>query len=397
VTPAQELDLDLATDLASVDRQAWDLLVGPDNPFLEYGFLRTLETAGCVGEATAWHPRYLLARRQGRLVGAVPFYVKWDSYGEFIFDWQWAEAWRRAGLSYYPKITVAAPFTPVGGDRLLVAPEERWEEVAGALVDALLATAAAEGISGVHVLFPDRRQHVFLASRGLMARVSHQYHWENPGYGGFDDFLAALRSSKRKQIRKERRQVEDSGLRIRTLAGDEIRPAHMDAMWQFYGDTVARKWSQAYLTREAFDGFLDGCRDRLLLVLAFDGERPVAGTLNFFKGSHVFGRYWGALVDVPSLHFECCFYRLMEFAIERGLRVVEAGAQGEHKFLRGFAARPTYSNHWIAHDGARRAVEAFLRDESAHEQAVIEGYNSVSPLKEERREAAASHKRAAPR
>lgn len=380
--PETETSIEVRGSLADVDPLAWNELVDADDPFSEWEFLSALEDSGAVGPDTAWQPRYLLLRDQQQgLVGACALYVKYDSYGEFIFDWQWAEAYSNAGISYYPKGVVAIPFTPVSGDRLLTGGGPRATEYAKALIEGLREVAVREKLSGLHVLFANRSEHDLLVESGMLSRLSYQYHWENRGYQGFEDYLADLRSKKRKQVLSERRSVEASGLDVRVFAGDEIRDEHMEPMWRFYCNTQARKWGQGYLNRETFEQLWSGFRQRLVLVLAYDGETPIAGTLNVRKGRRLLGRYWGAIADVDNLHFECCFYRLIEFAIAEGLELFEAGAQGEQKFLRGFAARPTYSAHWLAHQGGRRAIHDFLGHEREHIDSLIHQYNCRSPLK----------------
>jgi uncharacterized protein len=382
--PQADLDLTVATDLGMVGATEWDALTGHADPFLEHAFLRALEASNVIGPQTVCEPRYILARRAGTLVGAAALFVKWDSYGEFVFDWAWAEAYQRAQISYYPKAIVAAPFTPVTGARLLVAAGEPFAETAGALVDRMLALVAEEELSGLHFLFVPREECELLASHGFMPRLSHQFHWLNRGYRGFEDFLSDLRSGKRKQVRKERRRVAESGLHIEVVEGDDVKQEHLDAIWRFYAANVERHWSQAYFNRETFARLGAEFRHRLVLVLARDGDRWIAGALNARKNDGLYGRYWGCERYIPELHFECCYYRLIDYAIAERIRVFEAGAQGEHKFLRGFVARPTYSAHWLAHPGGRAAVGSFLEEERTHVLDLIERYNSVSPLKVER-------------
>lgn len=367
--------------LGGVDAGQWNALVGPSNPFLEYGFLYGLERSGCVGAGTGWEPRYLTIEDAGRLLAAVPVYLRRDSYGEFIFDFRWAEAYLQAGLPYYPKATVAVPFTPASGERLLVHPEVPWAAAVGRLADELTAFAGERGLSGVHVLFLSEREQQALSAHGFLPRLTHQFHWENHGYETFDDFLGNVRSKRKKQIRRERRQVAEQGIEIEVLTGEQIGRAHLDVMWEFYRDTIARKWSQAYLNRPFFEWIHEALRDRTLLVLAREGGEWVGGTLNFYKGERLYGRYWGASRDVEALHFECCYYRLIEFAIGNKILGIEAGAQGEHKFLRGFEARPIHSAHWIAREDGRRAIAGFLDQERRYEREVIDHYNRRSPLK----------------
>lgn len=360
-------------------------MVGQDDPFLEYEFLRALEQSGVVGRGTTWQPSYLtLWKEDGSLQGALPLYVRYDSYGEYIFDHGWAEAYARAGLSYYPKGVIAVPFTPVAGSRILVAPDADRHEIAVEMLDALPRAAEALGLSGIHVLFARSEDHDLLVSRGFFSRITHQYHWENRGYGCFDDYLADLRSKKRKQVLHERAEVQAQGLRIEVLCDAQIRSEHVEAVWRFYADTTDRKWSQPYLNRSTFTHLARAFRHRLVLVLAHDGRRYVGGTFNVRGSSTLFGRYWGAERHYPSLHFECCYWRLIEYAIGQGIARVEAGAQGEHKFLRGFVARPTYSAHWIAHPAGAQAIGAFLEREREQSVRLIRSYNRVSPVKSER-------------
>ncbi len=381
---SEALRIELLPSLAGVDPARWNTMVGEDDPFLDFEFLAALEDSGVVGPGTSWQPRYITAFRGDLLVGAIPFYVRWDSYGEYIFDFGWAEAYARAGLNYYPKGVAAVPFTPVAGSRLLVAADESFEEVAGVLVDVLPRAARTLGLSGVHVLFPRREEHDFLVARGFLSRVTHQYHWENRGYRTFDDFLADLRSKKRKQVLQERAEVRAQGLVVEVHEGEGVLPEHVDAIWRFYLETAERKYSQPYLVRETFEQLARTWKHRLMLVLARDGDRYVGGTFNVRGRNCLFGRYWGATAHYPSLHFECCYWTLIEYAIARGMRLVEAGAQGEHKFLRGYNARPTFSAHWIAHPGGRRAIADFLEREREQNAVMIEGYNRASPVKSER-------------
>jgi len=378
----------LLPSLEAVDAEAWNAMVGEDDPFVEYEFLRALEQSAVVGPAAGWQPSYLTLWDQSggrpRLQGALPLYVRHDSDGEYIFDHGWAQAYASAGIAYYPKGVVAVPFTPVSGARILVAPGQGFAEAAGEMIDALPRAAATLGLSGVHVLFARKFEHDLLVARGFLSRITYQYHWINRGYRCFDDYLADLRSKKRKQVQRERAEVAAQGLRIELLGGEQIGPEHVEAVWRFYSDTIERKWSRPYLNRSTFVRLAATFRHRLLLVLASDGDGYVGGTFNVRAKNSIFGRYWGAVRHYPSLHFECCYWRLVEYAIEQGIALVEAGAQGEHKFLRGFAARPTYSAHWIAHPGGARAIADFLSSEREQTTKLIEAYNRVSPVKSER-------------
>jgi hypothetical protein len=363
---AASLRIEVLTSLSGINPAVWNALVGADDPFLEHEFLSSLEASRVIGRDTAWEMRFVTAFDGATPVAALPFFLKWDSYGEFVFDWAWAEAYQRAGMRYYPKLVAAAPLTPVAGRRLLGAASD------DAILDALLARAE-----------PDEVER--LTARGYLARVGYQFHWFNHGYTTFADFLADLRSSKRKQIAKERRTVEAQGLEIETIAGDDVRTEHMEALWRFYVDTNERKWSQAYLERESFLALGERFRHRLVLVLARSGGVVVAGTLNARKGKALYGRYWGASGEYPCLHFECCYYRLIDYAIANGLGRVEAGAQGEHKFLRGYVTRPLMSAHKLLVPGAHSAIGEWLATERRQVLATIDAYNRQSPLKEVRR------------
>ena len=376
---------EVCLNLSDLRKEDWNALVPADNPFFEYEFLQTLEDSGCVGSETSWHPSYITlydtdaARRP--LVGAVALYFKFDSYGEYIFDHAWADAYMRSGLRYYPKGLVAVPFTPTNGQRLLVHPDYDFAAVGGQLIDALQRTVEGAGLSSLHLLFVSDREQELLRDRGFLTRVSMQFHWFNRGYSSFDDFLADLRSQKRKQLRKERRSVAEQGIEIRIVTGDDIAPEMMEAMYAFYMDTGNRKWGQPYLNHRWFQLILERFRHRIVMALALREERVIAATLNFHGGDKLYGRYWGADGDYPCLHFELCYYQLIDYAIEHGVKVFEAGAQGEHKFLRGFETRPCYSSHWMSHPEGQRAIQQFLETERDYVHQSIQEYNAQSPLK----------------
>lgn len=366
--------------ILEVDREPYDSLQPEDNPFFEFGFLRALEESGCVGPGTGWEPRHVLLREGKDLAGAVTFYVKTDSHGEYIFDWQWAQAYHDAGLRYYPKAVAGIPFTPANGERILVSKDYDYESCARALVEKLVDECRAEGLSSVHFLFVAPRERELLEGAGFLPRVTHQYHWRNDGYSDFDDFLAGLRSGKRKQIRKERRFVRENA-EISVFEKDGVTRRHMDSVWEFYVNTTSRKWGNAYLNRKFFDMLHESWRERTVVVMAERGGRPVGGTINFRKGDKLYGRYWGSSERIPYLHFECCYYSLVEFAIENGIRIFEAGAQGEHKFLRGFRAEEVGSSHLFFNRRAHEAAENFLRTERPYARALVSRYNRHSPLK----------------
>jgi len=354
-----DLTARIASGVATLPAAEWDALAGPDNPFMSHGFLSALEDSGSVGPGTGWTPAPLVIEDgAGHLLAALPAYAKGHSQGEYVFDHAWADAWERAGGHYYPKLQIAAPFTPATGPRLLLADPA----YAAQLLGAAEQLCRQRGFSSAHATFIEPGQLVLFERAGWLARSDIQFHWLNRGYGSFEDFLGALSSRKRKAIRKERLAAQD-GVEIRALTGDDIRPEHWDAFWRFYQDTGARKWGQPYLTRAAFDLIGERIGESVLLLLAYADGRAIAGALNFIGGEAIYGRYWGALVDKPFLHFELCYYRAIEAAIERGLARAEAGAQGGHKLARGYEPVETSSMHWIADPGFRHAVGDFLERE----------------------------------
>ena len=374
------LQADLLNGMSEISAQDWDALACPEgraiDPFTTHRFLAALDASGSTGKGTGWQTRPLVLR-DGAAVAALPLYVKSHSQGEYIFDHGWAQALERAGGSYYPKLQVAVPFTPATGKRFLGDP--KWRE---ALLETAISIADQNGLSSLHFTFCTEEEAEALAGKhGLLHRITQQFHWENNGYADFDGFLAALSSRKRKMIRKERETARASGLTIRSLTGAQIEPQHWDAFWQFYQDTGARKWGTPYLTRSFFDEVQRTMRDDLLLVLAFDGETPVAGALNFIGRETLFGRYWGCTQEHPCLHFELCYYQAIEWAIANGLARVEAGAQGEHKLARGYLPTPVHSLHYIADPSFRDAVARYLVEERRAVDEEIEVLTAYGPFR----------------
>ncbi|MBM3573556.1 MAG: N-acetyltransferase [Alphaproteobacteria bacterium] len=365
----------VAPRIADVPQAAWDGCAGADNPFVSHAFLQALEESGSVGAEAGWLPLHLLVEDpQGQLLGAAPLYLKSHSYGEYVFDHGWAEAYERAGGRYYPKLQCAVPFTPVPGPRLLARPGPQTAEIRDALATAMVEIMRRHQASSVHVTFPTEAEWSALGALGFLQRTGVQFHWHNHGYHSFDDFLATLAARKRKAIRKERREAVAGGLTLHTLTGTAIRAEHWDAFFAFYMDTGSRKWGSPYLNRAFFDCLGAGLADRIALVMAAQDRRWVAGALNLIGGDALYGRNWGCLGEFKFLHFEACYYRAIDFAIERGLARVEAGAQGPHKIQRGYVPVPTYSAHWIADPGLRKAVADFLVRERRHmerERAVL--------------------------
>ena len=377
-------DLTLHERLADIPAEEWDAVAAPEqavgrplDPFTTHRFLAALESSGSTGKGTGWQARPLALREGGKLVAATPLYVKSNSQGEYIFDHGWAEALERAGGRYYPKLQIAVPFTPATGRRFLGADEHR-----ATLWQAAIGIAAQNQLSSLHATFCTAEEAEALAGvEGTLHRVTQQFHWENRGYDSFDGFLADLSSRKRKMIRKERETAQGRGLTIRALTGDEIEPRHWDAFWAFYQDTGSRKWGTPYLTRKAFTRFHETMRGDILLVLAFNGEKPVAGALNFVGRETLYGRYWGCTEDHPCLHFELCYYQAIDWAIANGLQRVEAGAQGEHKLARGYLPVETHSLHWIADPGFRTAVDRYLQAERRAVGEEIEVLTAYGPFR----------------
>ncbi|QNT69029.1 GNAT family N-acetyltransferase [Defluviicoccus vanus] len=370
------------SDIAHIDPGQWDACAGENSPFIRHAFLSILERSGSVGAKTGWRPCHLgLIAGDGTLLGCVPLYLKQHSYGEYVFDWGWAEAYEQAGGKYYPKLQAAVPFTPVGGPRLLLRPDAP-SATDVRLADALVGVAERLGVSSLHVTFCTAEEQAVLQRAGYLARIGQQYHWENQGYAHFDDFLATLASRKRKAIRKERAGVDAAGVAIRTLRGHDIEARHWDAFYRFYLNTIDRKWAHAYLTRDFFRLLGEQLAEQVVLVLAETaGGVPVGGALNILGGDTLYGRYWGCEEQFRFLHFEACYYRAIDFAIAHGLRRVEAGAQGEHKVQRGYLPTLTYSAHWIADAGFRRAVERFLVEEQLAVAEAMREITAQSPYR----------------
>lgn len=334
------------------------------NPFLSHAFLQALEESGCATAQTGWMPRHLLLEGgDGEVWGAVPAYLKSHSQGEYVFDHGWADAFLRAGGDYYPKLQISVPFTPATGRRFLLSPTIHRESGMSALATGLVEVCKRSGASSTHATFVTKSEWDALGEIGYLQRTDQQFHFENPGYASFDDFLGALASRKRKAIKKERRDAVSSGLEIEQVTGKDLTEAHWDAFYTFYMDTGSRKWGRPYLNRQFFSLIGERMADQILLVMAKREGRYIAGALNFIGSDTLFGRNWGCTEHHPFLHFELCYYQAIDFAIERKLARVEAGAQGAHKLARGYLPTTTYSAHWIAHEGLSEAVADYLERE----------------------------------
>ncbi|MEO1563839.1 MAG: GNAT family N-acetyltransferase [Pseudomonadota bacterium] len=378
------LTLSVFQSLAEIDPTEWDACANPgggvpEDPFTTYRFLKALEDSGSVGEGTGWYPRYVKVERGAQVLGVMPCYAKTHSQGEYIFDHSWAHAYENAGGSYYPKLQVAAPFTPATGRRLLVRNDD--DVLRAALIQGAVSLAAQNGLSSLHLTFCTEGEFDFAPKVPLLQRTGQQFHWENQDYVDFDAFLADLSSRKRKNIRKERQTAQSFGGTIHALTGDAIEPQHWDAFWEFYQNTGMRKWGRPYLTRSFFDHAQETMRDDMLLVLAERDGAFVAGALNFIGREALFGRYWGCSEHHNCLHFELCYYQAIDYAIANGLKRVEAGAQGEHKLARGYLPKPTYSLHWIADPNFERAISEYLERERAAVDDEIEILTSYGPFK----------------
>lgn len=375
------LETRIIDSIKDTDKESYNSIQDNGHPFFDYEFLYCLEESGCIGKGTGWDPRYLLLYDKDKLVGSLSFFIKTDSYGEFIFDWEWARAYQQAGLDYYPKGVIGIPFTPTTGRRIIVHPEYEFKKCAQKLIDSALKLAIDLGLSSIHCLFVEEDEQQLFTESGFMERITHQYHWHNRDYTDFDSFLGDLKSSKRKQIKKERKAISESGVEIEVLQGNEIKKEHIEAMWQFYFDTHTKKWGNAYLNYNFFDLIHDIFSDNIVMVMAKDNGGWLGGSFNFIKNSTLFGRYWGTITDISNLHFECCYYRLIDYSIRNGLSRFEAGAQGEHKFLRGFSAVPIFSSHIIFNESASHSISHYLESEKIYMLEIIDSYNKKSPLK----------------
>ncbi len=378
----REITARLAGPAASIGKAAWNACANPDNlpdphPFTRYEFFEACEESGSATARTGWQPVHLVIERGDAIIGLMPLYRKTHSQGEYVFDWGWADVFERAGGQYYPKLQASVPFTPVTGRRLLAADEETRH----ALLAAGAAAVSQLQASSLHITFLTENEWKAAGAMGFLLRTDRQFHWENRGYDNFERFLAELSSSKRKNLRKERAAVFAEGVEFEWLTGRDITEAHWDAFFAFYMDTGSRKWGRPYLTRAFFSRVGAAMGEQIVLILARRGGKYIAGALNFCGEGTLFGRNWGCVESIPFLHFETCYYQAIEFAIARGLKKVEAGAQGEHKLLRGYMPAPTYSAHFIAHAGLRRAVAAYLDQEREAVAENIEALAAHGPFK----------------
>ena len=371
--------------ISEVSPEDWDRCAGTSHPFTRHAFLSALEDSGSATTETGWYPQHLIIESPtGGVLGASPLYLKNHSYGEFVFDWGWADAFERSGGKYYPKLQCSVPFTPVTGPRFLI-PKTVGDKqsiiLKQALGGAMVQLAERMDISSIHVTFSSKEEWKMLTDVGFLQRIGQQFHWYNNGYANFDDFLDQLTSRKRKQIRKERRAVSDKNLVIRALTGPEIKERHWDSFFNFYLSTTDKKWGSSYLTRPFFSMLGERMGDQVVLIIVEDAGNLVAGALNLKSDDTLYGRNWGCLENYKFLHFEACYYKAIDYAIEHGLMRVEAGAQGPHKIQRGYLPSPTYSAHWINHPGLKEAIEGFLDQERLAIELEMQSLTQHSPFK----------------
>ncbi len=371
--------------IKAIGPEAWNACANPQSltephPFTSYEFLSALEDTGCASLHSGWQPVHLVLADGDAIVAVMPLYAKNQSRGEYVFDWGWAEAFERAGGTYYPKLQAAVPFTPVTGHRVLVGPDAP-KDASKRLLEAAVAAVDQLGCSSLHVTFMTEQEWQLAGQQGFLQRKDQQFHWQNRGYTSFEDFLGQLSSSKRKNLRKERAAVSATGIEFDWLTGGDLTENAWDHFFAFYMDTGSRKWGTPYLTREFFSVLGERLRHQILLVMARRGKTWIAGALNLFGDNVLFGRNWGSIESVPFLHFETCYYQAVDFAIANKFARVEAGAQGEHKLLRGYMPVATYSAHFISHPGLRKAVSAFLHEERAAVNASIEQLSELGPYR----------------
>jgi predicted N-acyltransferase len=352
----------IVSDLQTISPEKWQSLDLSNNPFLSYSFLSGLEKFGCL-KAQHWQPSHIVIDNENELIGVLPLYIKIDSYGEFVFDWTWADAYQQSGRQYYPKIVSAIPFTPVSGSRLLVNKKHDKESVKKTLINAAISLMEQEHYSSLHVLFPDEKDINLLLKNNGLERLTCQYHWHNQGYRDFKDFLDSLTSKKRKKIIKERREIESSGIEIQRLSGNDIKPVHWEIFYQFYSSTFFKKWGEPRFTLDFFQSIGETLSEQCLLVLAEYNDETIAGAFAMKDNDTLYGRHWGCNRHIPFLHFELCYYQTIEHTIENALHCLDAGVQGEHKLARGFQPVAMPSAHWIRENDFRSAIKNYLDKE----------------------------------
>lgn len=380
------MEIVVHNSLRDISAEQWNAMLESNNPFMRYEFLMGLETTACVSLDVGWESAHITIyadAERNQLIAAMPCYIKSHSYGEYIFDWSWADAHHRHGLEYYPKLSNAVPFTPATGDRLLTADPQQREQLEAALLGKAIELCESRGLSSFHSLFVEQRQAESLQKLGCLTRHSSQFHWQNRGYKDFDDFLSVMSSKKRKNIKRERRRVSDTGITYRWLSANQLDQAAVDTMYRFYSRTIRHYGAQSYLNKAFFEYLAQHFNQQTLFLFAEFDNQTIAGGLYFKSDNTLYGRYWGALDNFHSVHFETCYYQAIEWCIANGYQRFEAGAQGEHKLARGLEPNTTYSSHWIAHEGFRQAIGDFIGSEQEHMKNYQTQMNNHSPFKTE--------------
>jgi len=372
--------------ITEIDPKQWNAMLASNNPFMRHEFLNGLEVCGCVSENKGWQASHIAIYQyadEKKLIAAMPCYIKKHSYGEYIFDWAWADAYHRHGVEYYPKLSNAAPFTPATGERWLCAPECNADELGHELITKAQSLVKSKNLSSFHSLFLNKEQAALAQQNGLSLRHSTQFHWHNQSYQSFDDFLRGMSSKKRKNIKRERRRVAESGITFKWLTGDQLSQDNADTMYQFYSRTIAHYGAQSYLNRDFFTYLSQQHCEQTLFLFAYHQDEVIAGGLYFKSDDTLYGRYWGALANFHSVHFETCYYQAIQWCIENGYTRFEAGAQGEHKLARGLEPATTYSAHWIEQPEFRNAIADFITQEQQHIEQYTQSMQSHSPFKTE--------------
>ncbi len=378
---SKRMKIEVLDNLSAVDQQAWNRLVTTNNPFLKHEFLTALETHHCVSKESGWQPQHIVIYTdENQLVGAAPLYIKYHSHGEFVFDWSWAEAYQRNRLNYYPKLVSAIPYTPMTGQRLLVSADADATKIGKLLIQATINMALERDYSSCHWLFPTQEQKEFLQQQSLIIRLGYQYHWHNHGYQSFEHYLSHFISRKRKNILKERRQVNQAGVHFQIKHGDEVSPEEWRTFHKFYREIYDRKWGFPSLSLGFFEEIANTIPNQIVLVLAYLDDTCIATALNMRSDDTLYGRHWGCSEQLPGLHFETCYYQGLEYCIQHGLKRFEPGAQGEHKIARGFLPTPTWSAHWVADTQFREAITRYTLAEADDMHKMMQQLESHSPF-----------------
>lgn len=370
---------EIVSSIKKINKKQWNDLIGKNNPFIHYEFLKALEVSKSIGLKTGWLPNYIVSFKNNKLVGAIPLYKKYNSLGEYIFDWQWVGLYEHVGLDYFPKFTIAIPFTPATGKRILIAEQENYNDVANALVSCLMKEAERQNIRSIHWLFVTKEECEWLTKKNFFPRYTYQFHWNNDNYRDFDHFLEKFKSKKRNQVKKERRIANE--IQIEVVTGKDLQIKHWQSMYLFYLSTIGKKWAHPYLTKDFFEYIAANFSKYVVMIFAKNKEKYIAGALNFCKEKNMYGRYWGCIEEHNNLHFEVCYYKSIEYCIENKIQLYEAGAQGYHKVHRGYLPKYTYSAHWIQQPELSKVIVEFVTEENARTHQEIKQIEKSSPFK----------------